>query len=173
MLMFAVLARERRRLFRFLVLPLLFSVLAAHGSVASAATLNVKIRQLNPDGADQQVTCAEKQKCELPIDIQTGSTKQSLTVSILFATPRMLIRFQTPKANLYAGETTPDNKHFYDAFWPRTLSQGKTSTENVTLYSLAGPTPIIAPILDADREAGLKITHSAVATLEVTTQTVP
>jgi hypothetical protein len=157
----------------FLLLAVFLSFVSLHSEAAYSASLNVKIRQLNHDGAVQQVTCAEKQKCELPLDIQTGSTKQTLTVSVLFATPRMMIRFQTPKGLLYAGTTTPDNKSHYEAFWPRTLSQGQTSTENVTLYSLAGPTPIIVPIVDADREAGLKITHSVVATLEITTQTAP
>jgi hypothetical protein len=144
-----------------------------HSEAAYSASLNVKIRQLTPDGAVQQVTCAEKQKCELPLDIQTGSTKQTLTVSVLFSAPRMMIRFQTPKGNLYAGETNPDNKHYYESLLPRTVSQGKASTESVTLYSLAGPTPIMVMMVDADREAGLKITHTAVATLEITTQTTP
>lgn len=173
MLMFAVLARERGRLFRLLLLAFLFCFATVHSGAASAASLNVKIRQINPDGAVQQITCAEKKKCELPLDVQSGSTKQTLKVNVMFAVPRMLIRFQTPQGNLWAGDANSDNHRFYETFWPRTLSEGKTSTENVTLYSLAGPTPIMVTMVDADREAGLKITHTAVATVEITTQTAP
>jgi len=173
MLMFAVLARERPRLFRLWLLPFLFCLATTQGNAASAASLNVKIRQLNPTSEVQQVTCTQKTKCLLPIDIQTGATKETLTVNILFAAPTVLIKFQTPKGFLYAGTTTPDNKSHYETLLPRTLTQGKTSTEDVTLYSPPVPNPFITPILDAAHEAELKIAHSAVATLEITTQPAP
>jgi len=166
-------ARRRGRYNGFFLLPAFFLLMSLHSEAAFSASLTVKVRQTNPDSAVQQVTCAEKQKCELPLDIQTGSTKQTLKASVQFAMPRMMIRFQTPKGPLFVDETNPDNKHFYEAFLPRTLNEGKASTEKVTLYSLSGPTPIMVMMVDADREAGLKITHTAVATLEITTQTAP
>lgn len=165
-------AHKCRRKSRILLLPILL-LASLHTQAAPSTSLKVKIRQLNPDGAFQQVTCALKTKCTLPIDIQTGSAKQTLTASVLFAPPRMMIRFQTPQGNLWAGDANSDNHRFYETLWPRTLSEGKTLTENVTLYSLTGPTPIMVMSVDADREAGLKISHTAVATLEITTQTAP
>ena len=112
MLMFAILARERARLLRFLLLPFLFCFLTSHASAASAASLNVKVRQVNPDGAVQQVTCTDKEfKCLLPIDIQTGATKETLTVHVLDVPGNVLFEFETPKGYLYAGEKTPADAH--------------------------------------------------------------
>src|SRR5258708_18624169 len=98
-------ARRRGRIYRVLLLSLPFFLVSLHSEAAFSASLSVKIRQLNPDGQTQQVTCTPNTKCLLPIDIQTGSTKETLTVGIEFVRGTMLARFQTPKGYLYAGNT--------------------------------------------------------------------
>jgi len=172
MLMFAVLARERGRQFRLLLLPFLFCFATAHSSAASAASLNVKIRQVNPDSAVQQATCAEKQKCLLPIDIQSGATKETLTVNLNLIRGTVLAKFKTPKGYLYAGDKFSGDR-VYKTIWQRVLAPGKASTEVVTLYLPAMPRPFEAPMLDAAHETALKIAHQVVATLEITTQPAP
>ena len=165
-------ARIRGRKSRFLLFPLLLlaSLHSQAAFSASTASLNVKIRQLNPDGQVQQVTCAEKQKCDLPIDIQTGSTKETLTVGLHFGRGMLLAEFKSARGYLYAASKLPDNHTIYEPIWHRAVTQGKASTEDVTLLLPAVPNAAMAPILDAAREASLKIAHASVATLEITTQ---
>ena len=174
MLMFAVLARERARLFRFLLLPFLLCVVTAHGSAASAASLTVKIRQLNAAGEVQQVTCAEKTKCVLPIDVQTKQgKKETLTALILFAPGVALFQFQTPDGFLYAWDKKADNDAVYETIWHEAAPAGKPSTGDVTLFLPAVPIAVEAPILNVAREAALKATHPAVADLEIAVEAAP
>jgi hypothetical protein len=155
MLMFAVLARERWRLFGPLSLPFLLCLVAVHGSAAFAASLNVKIRQVNPNGEIQQVTCSEKKKCVLPIDIQTGQAKETLTVGIGFVRGNVLLKFQTPKGYLYAGDKNPADKQnaMYETVWHEGVTAGKPSTSNVTLFLPLVPEPVTASILDSPQQA--------------------
>jgi hypothetical protein len=154
MLMFAVLARERRRLFSLLLLTFLLCAVTAHGSPASAASLNVKIRQLNPNGTVQQVTCVPKTKCLLPIDIQTGSTKESVTVHVLYVPGNVLFEFETPKGFFYAGDTTPADKQnvVYEPRWHGVKPQTTPTTTNVTLFLPLVPHVEVAPILNAVKQ---------------------
>jgi len=167
MLMFAVLARERARLFRLLLLPFLFCVVTAHGSAASAASLNVKIRQLNPDSGIQQVTCTDNTKCLLPLDIQTGATKETLTVHVMFVPGNVLFEFETPKGYLYAGDKNPSDPQYaaYETIWTRGKAQSATSVSPVTLFLPLVQQAAVAPILSAVQQP--------VADLEITTEATP
>jgi hypothetical protein len=167
MLMFAVLARERGRLFRLLLLPFLFCFVTAHGSVASAASLNVKIRQLNPAGEAHQVTCVERKKCVLPIDIQTGTTKETLTVDISFVPGNVLFKFQTPKGYLYAGAKNPaDKEHaIYETIWTGGKARSTPSISEVSLFLPVVPNAMLAPISNTVQQP--------VADLEITTEETP
>jgi|SRR6185437_2467384 len=167
MLMFVVLARERGCLFRPLLLPFLFCFVMAHGSAASAASLNVKIRQVNPDSAIQQVTCAPNTKCLLPIDIKTGATKQTLTVHVLYVPGNVLFEFETPKGYLYAGDKNPaDAEHAaYETIWTRGKAQSTASISPVTLFLPPVPHAEVAPMLSAVQQS--------VADLEITTVQAP
>jgi len=169
---FQLTTRGRGRIPCFWLLPLLL-LASLHSQAASSASLTVKVRQLNPDGAVQQVTCAEKQKCVLPVDIQTGPTKETLTISIHFAKGSLLAEFKNSKGYLYASSKLSDNSTSYEPIWHRPLTQGQTATDDVTLLLPAVPDASMAPILDAAREAKLKTAHPSVATLEITTQPAP
>ena len=175
MLMFAVLARERGCLFRHLLLPLLLCFVTAHGSAASAASLNVKIRQLNPAGEVQQITCAPDTKCLLPIAIQTKQgKKETLTALILFGPGNVLFQFQTPNGYLYAWDKKSGGKDaVYETLWHNTAPSNKASTNNVTLFLPAVPRAAEAPILNIAREAALKAMHPAVADLEIIVEAAP
>ncbi|MGC2223364.1 MAG: hypothetical protein WA624_13890 [Methylocella sp.] len=122
---------------------------ASHAEAAGAASLNVKIRQLNPDGQAQQVTCGVNAKCPLSLDIQTGSTKETLTVDISFVPGNVLFTFETPKGFLYGGEKTPaDPPHaIYETVWHRGVVEGTPSTSNVTLFGPPVPKAFSAPML--------------------------
>jgi hypothetical protein len=167
MLMFAVLARERRCLFRLLLLAFLVCLATVNGSAASAASLNVKIRQLKPDGQTQQVTCIPNTKCVLPIDIQTGSTKETVTIGIDFVRGTVLARFQTPKGYLYAGNNPQaDTKHpLYESIWHGATAAGKASIADITLFLPLIPFPGVGMMLNAVQQP--------VAELEITTDPQP
>jgi hypothetical protein len=162
MLMFAVLARERGCVFKFLLLPFLLCFVTAHGSAASAASLSVKIRQLKPDGQVQQVTCTSSKRCVLLVDIQTGATKETLTVGIDFVRGTVLARFQTTKGYLYAGNNPQaDTKHpFYESIWHIATAAGKPSTADITLFFPLIPYPGGGMVLNAVQQpvAELEIT---------------
>lgn len=168
MLMFAVLARERARLFRLLLLPFLFCYLTAHGSAASAASLNVKVKQLNPTSEAQQVTCVLDAKCLLPIDIQTGSTKETLTVEASFMAGGVQFKFQTPKGYLYAGLTPQADPQYplYETIWHTAAGEaGTPSTTDITLFLPVVAFPVIA-------QATTSVEQS-VAEIEITTEQQP
>jgi hypothetical protein len=164
-------ARNRGRKSRVFLLPLLL-LASLHSQAAFSASLTVKIRQLNPDGAVQQVTCAAMQKCLLPVDIQSGATKETLTLNVNLMRGTLLAKFQTPKGFLFVGDTFFGDS-VYKPIWQRVLTPGKASTEVVTLYLPAMPRPIEAPMLDVAHETALKIAHPVVATLEITRQLEP
>jgi hypothetical protein len=168
MLMFAVLARERSRRFRLLLLPFLFCFASAHSSAASAASLTVKIRQVNPDGAVQQATCADHKKCLLPVAIQTSSAqKETLSVSIEFVPGNVLLEFQSPKGYLYTGSKTPADKNhgFYEIIWHKAVAPNKPVTSDITLFLPAVPHAEVAPMLN--------VAQQPVADLEITTEATP
>lgn len=161
MLMFAVLARGR--LFRLLLSAFLFCFATVHGGAASAASLNVKVRQVNPDSAIQQVTCTDKEfKCLLPLDIQTGATKETLTVHVLFVPGNALFEFESPKGYLYAGDRPQADKDYpvYETIWHKAPVRNKPSTHDVTLFLPLVPRAGGVPILTAAQQpvADLAIT---------------
>ena len=165
--MFAVLARERGRLFGLLLLPFLFCFVTSHINAAHAASLNVKIRQVNPDGATQQIICTDNTKCVLPLDIQTGATKETLTVHVLFVPGNVLFEFETPKGYLYAGEKTPADPQDvrYETIWTRGKAQSAKSITPVTLFLPLVQQAAVAPILST--------VQRPVADLEITTEAAP
>ncbi len=156
------------------LLPALLVISAFHCDAASAASLMVKIRQINPDGQAQQVTCAYKQNCVLTVAIRSAQGQnETLTVTAHLNTTAVLAKFQTDKGYLYVINEWVDKTTGYETRWHRALAQGNTSTDDVTLYLPAVPHALSAPILDAAHEAELNIAHPAVATLEITTQSMP
>lgn len=152
---------------RRLLLLFLFCLVSAHANAASTASLNVKIRQIGPANAVQQVTCTANMKCVLPIDIQTGATKETLTVHVLFVPGNVLFEFETPKGYLYAGEKNPADKQHpvYETLWTRGKAQSKSIVSSVTLFQPLVPHAEMAPILSAVKEP--------VADLEITTKQAP
>jgi hypothetical protein len=127
----------------------------------------VKIRQVNPDSAIQQVTCTDNTNCLLPIDIQTGTTKETLTVHVLFVPGNVLFEFETPKGYLYAGDKNPaDAEHAaYETIWTRAKAQSTASIAPVTLFLPLVPHAEVAPMLSAVQQS--------VADLEITTEQAP
>jgi hypothetical protein len=150
----------------FVLLTLLI-LSSFHCQAASAASLTVKIRQLHPDGQPQQITYIPKTKCLLPIDIQTGSTKETLTVGIDFVRGTVMARFQTPKGYLYAGNNPQaDSKHpLYETIWHTATVAGKPSTADITLFLPLFPYPGVGMVLNAVQQP--------VAELEITTEPQP
>jgi hypothetical protein len=159
-------ARNRGRKSRLLLLPLLLLV-SLHSQTAFSASLTVKIRQVNPDSETQQVTCTDNTKCVLPLDIQTGATKQTLTVHVLFVPGHVLFQFETPKGYLYAGDKTPADAQnaVYETIWTRGKAQSTASVSPVTLFLPLVPQAALAPMLSAVQQP--------VADLEITTEAAP
>ena len=168
MLMFAVMGRERGRLLRLLLLPLLLSFAVIHSNAASAASLSVKIRQVNPDSAPQQVTCTRDTKCVLPLKIKTNQSQTvDVNVRIEFVPGNALLEFQTGKGFLYAGDKNPPNKQHgtYEVIWHSAVAKDKASVSGVTLFLPAVPHAEVAPIL--------QVPQQAVADLEITLEAAP
>jgi hypothetical protein len=151
------------------------AVPAPAAKVAVPASLQVKIRQINPDSATREVTCAVKKKCLLPIEIKTSQAKtETLTVDISFVPGNVLFTFQTPEGYLYAGDKNAGDKDsVYSTIWHKAPGRDKAATYNVTLFLPAVPHAFAAPILPLTHEAARGVTHQAVADLEFTTQQVP
>lgn len=143
MLMFAVVARERSRLFRFLLLPFLLCYVTGHANAASTASLNVKIRQLNPDSAIQQAICADGKQCQLTLPLVTAQGKKTdLTVSAFFVPNTMLLRFQTPDGYFYTRDKTVTDQHQdYETTLHKKVTPEKSATYDVTLYLPMASTP--------------------------------
>jgi hypothetical protein len=174
MLMFAVLARERGRLFRLLLLPFLFAFASIHSGAASAASLTVKIRQLDPAGNVQQVTCAPNAKCLLPVDIQTKQgKKETLTLHVLFIPGGAMFEFQTPDGYLYAWDKKPGKDALYETLWHIAAAANNPATYDVTLFLPAVPVAPEARILHVAQETAQKVSHAPVADLEITVEAAP
>jgi hypothetical protein len=159
-------ARRYGRVPLLLLLSGLLLVLSVHSEAAPPASLSVKIRQLNPDGQIQQVTCTPNTKCVLPVDIQTGATKETLTVQILFVPNNVVMRFQTPSGYLFTGARNPTDKYaLYEGRWRDTPATGKTKAAVTTLFIPLRPHP----------EVGLshEDMKQPVADLEITTEQLP
>ena len=158
-------ACKRRRNSGLLLLSLAL-LCAFHSKPANAASLIVKMRQLNPDGQLQQVTCSVKQKCVLPIDIQTGQTKETLTVGILFVPNGVAMRFQTPEGFLFTGEREPTDKYsVYEGDWHDALATGNSKTSVTTLFIPLRQYPKVG-LLRGDMK-------QPVTDLEITTEQLP
>jgi hypothetical protein len=168
-------ARGHGRNKGFLLLSAVVSLISLHSQPALSASLAVTIRQLNPDSAIQQVTCAEKQKCLLPIDIETKQgKKETLTALILFAPGRALFQFQTTDGFLYAWDKKPgDENAVYETIWHELTPAKKPLTGNVTLFLPAVSRAVGAPILNVAHEAAQKVDHQPVADLEITVAAAP
>lgn len=144
------------------------SLAVIHAQSAIAASLNVKIRQLNPAGETHAITCIQKKRCELPFTIKTAQAKnETLTVHVDFSEPTVLFEFRTPDGYLYAGDRNPVDKQnaIYQAIWHRLFDKDKASTFNVTLFLPAVPNSITAMILNSVQEP--------VADLEITVEATP
>jgi hypothetical protein len=171
--------RGRGRIAAFFLLCFSFFIVLSAQGQAAASSLLVTIKQINPAGDTQTVTCPAKQRCLVTMALIEGSSMQreNVTVQIDFVPGALLLEFQTPEGYLYAGEKLPgDTSHTYDNYeviWHRALTSGQASTEDVTLYSPVVKNPVLAPILSVAHEAAQNIAHPAVATLEITTQPAP
>jgi hypothetical protein len=160
-------ARMRRRISRLLLLSLPFFLVSLHSEAAPSASLTVKIKQLNPGGAVQQVTCIPNAQCVLPVDIQIGASRETLKVGIDFVRGTVLARFQTPKGYLYAGNNPQaDVRHpLYESIWHGATVAGKPSTANITLFLPLIRYPGVGMMLDAVQQP--------VAELEITMEPQP
>jgi hypothetical protein len=160
------------------LLAALLILSAFHCEAASAASLMVKVQQLNPAGGLQSVTCTENTKCLLPIAITTAQGKQdTLTVAILFAPTSILLSFQTSKGYLYA-VTKGETDAYYRTLWSTSFGQAppsveKPSVDDVALVLPAVPNAFLAPMLDVASESAKNIKHDAVADLNITLQLAP
>lgn len=102
----------------------------------------------------------------MPIDIQTGPIKETLTVHVLFVPGNALFEFETPKGFLYAGDKTPADKRtaIYRTIWYEDKAKNTPST-NVTLFLPLVPHAEVAPMLNT--------VQTPVADLEITTEAAP
>jgi hypothetical protein len=168
--------RSRSRIPAFFLLCVSFFIVLSAPGQAAASSLLVTIKQINPAGDTQTITCAAKQRCLVTMGLIEGSSMQreNVTVQIDFVPGALLLEFQTPRGYLYAGEKLPGNNNDnYEVIWHRALTSGQASTEDVTLYSPVVTNPVLAPILSMAHEAAQNIAHPAIATLEITTQPAP
>jgi hypothetical protein len=165
-------ARRRGRTAAFLLLAVLFSFVSLYSEAAFSASLIVTIKKINPENGIQQVTCTARQKCVLPIAIQNGANKETITAHILFVPGSLLAKFQGPDGYYYAGDTG-NTKEFYEVTWRKSGPRDKPETYDVTLFLPVVPHPEVAPILSVAHEAAEHITHAPVANLEITAQPAP
>lgn len=158
--------RGRGRTSLLLLMSGLFLLVSLHSEAASSASLSVKIRQLNPDGQIQEVTCAPNTKCLLSLDIQTGQTKETLTAGIFFVPNSVAIRFKAPDGYLFTGDRNPTDKYaLYGGRWHDAPATGKTKTAVTTLFVPLRPLPEVG-LLRGDMK-------QPVADLEITTEQFP
>ena len=159
-------ACRRGRTVSLWLLSLLFLLMSLHSEAAFSASLTVKIRQVNPDGAIQQVTCTDNTNCLLPLNIQTGTTSETVTVHLLFAPGNVLFDFETPKGYLYARDSKPsDPRAFYRTLWHGSTAKDNPSVNDVSLF---------LPLVARAQSTPLRATvDGPVADLEITTEALP
>ena len=143
----------------FLLFSALFLLVSLHSGAAFSASLAVKIRQLNPPGAIQQVTCAEHQKCLLPIEINPAQLQaETLTVALTFASGNLIARFLLPKGTLFAGDKGDTSGHYFP-IWHKSLTTNGPSTYDINLFLPVAP--------------NAASTQQPIAALEITAQPNP
>jgi hypothetical protein len=168
-----------RRLRRAFVLSVavLLSLGAQSARAADAPkSAAVTIRQINPAGDTQSVTCVQNKLCLLTIALAESNPvqKETVTVQVDLAPKTLLLEFKTPRGYLYVGENLPDpKKNTYEVIWHGPLADDRKLSENITLYLPVVPRPVLAPILYAADEAAKNNAHPAVATVEVMVQPRP
>lgn len=133
---------------------------------ASAASLTVAVRQVNPDSAPQTVTCQLKSSCNLPFVINAGQpSAQSLNINIAYVSGRMAVTFQIESKYFYTGDTG-DTKNPYNVLWIKEVSGNAPASHQVTLFQ-----PLSEGLID--RKPVWAIEHTSVANLEITATPVP
>ncbi len=154
------------------VFLLLLSLLPA--KAAAAASLTVKVGQVNPVSAVQQATCVYKEKCSLQLPINQGQADaQTLSIKIQYIPTKMIFQFEGKDGFFYsADEGIKDG--VYNVFWPQnTPDDSTTATYHVTLF---GPTvlhPESALMLRMTDETARQAVHTPIATLEITATSNP
>lgn len=146
------------------------SLVILQASSAFAASLNVKVRQLNPAGASHAVLCVPNTKCLLPLDIRTASGKsETVTAEFSYSSkvPTLLAEFRTKQGYFYTGEKNPADRKtaFSETIWRGFYDKSKAQTFNTTLFLPAVPNPVTAMIL--------RTAQNPVADLEITVEVAP
>ncbi|TAL40200.1 MAG: hypothetical protein EPN97_00545 [Alphaproteobacteria bacterium] len=133
---------------------------------AYAASLTVEVKQVNPDGAAQTVTCTLLQKqCTLPVVINAGTAaQQSVNIQVVYHNGGLALNFKTTGGYFYTGSMIGKDV-LYQALWNAPL-QGGTSTYTVTLFQPLTPNLLGPGMTSTDP-------HTSVAKLEITATTVP
>lgn len=158
-------ARNRGRYLSLLLFSL-FLLVSHHSEAAPSASLTVKIRQLKPDGAVQQIICTVKGKCLLPVPITVGAQRKTVTAKILFVPGNVMFTFETPDGFLYARDKNADAKYpYYKTMWTATVGPNKPPTRDVTLFLPAVPLAGLGRIV--------KTVQQPVAELEITMEPAP
>jgi hypothetical protein len=149
-------ARSRGRYFSLLLLSFFLTVsLHSEAAPASAPSLTVKIRQINPASAVQQIVCASHQRCDLPIALNAAAPEvDALTISLTYAPDNLLARFKTAHVMLVAADKG-DASGSRSAIWHKHLPASGPATYGITLYlpvaSAGGPT--YRPVADIELTA--------------------
>lgn len=161
-------ARRGGRYAGFLLFSAFFLLVSLHSGAAFSASLAVKIRQINPTGAVQQVTCVEKQKCILSLKISTKQGQQEdLNVTISSAGASVIASFQTPKGYLYSrNQTATDKNSLYETFWHSVVGINKPALYDITLFLPEVPQSKLGLMLSVAREAANGVVHAPVADIE-------
>jgi hypothetical protein len=123
--------------------------------------LKVSVKQVNPDGVAQEVTCAAMQKgCSLPLVINAGTAvQQSLNILVAYVSGKAVLTFQSGAKYFYTRDTTAV-KDIYNPLWIKRVS-GNAATYKITLFQ-----PLTQRLVDS--KAISNIVHTPVADLEVT-----
>jgi hypothetical protein len=139
---------------------LLAMFFALPGMAANAASLTVAVRQVNPNGAVQTVTCTLLQKgCVLPFVINAGQpTQQSLNIHVIYFSGGLALDFQTAGGYFYTSSTVGTNTA-YNTLWNRRFQSGVSAPYTVTLFQPLGPNPF---------SRSFTIAGTSVASLQIT-----
>jgi hypothetical protein len=138
----------------------------AFADTAKNASLTVAIKQVNPDGEAQTVTCTLLQKqCTLPLVINAGTAaQQSVNVQVVYHAGGLALNFKSDGGYFYTSSMIGKDA-VYSALWNNPL-QGGASTYKITLFQPLTPNLIGPGVISTD-------SHMSVASLEVTATTVP